>query len=111
MGIASGDHGFSPIARQHGGRAVVVLRDLSIQGLHGRKEIFKKQEIEIRAAAGEARENVIDAEENILLAQISSQRRDITAAALQLDVIALLRSGRNRGIGGELRRHRWNHDR
>src|ERR1700689_566870 len=90
MGIAAPHHGFSPIARQQGRGRIVDSGYLSIQRLQGWEEFLKKEKIEIRAPASQARKHVVDAEEKLALVEIGSERRHILAAPLQFHMVTLL---------------------
>src|SRR5215471_1804505 len=90
MGIAASKNRFPPIARQQGRGSIVAAWNLSIQYLQSRKEILEKAKVQAGAASRQAGENVVDTEENLPLAQIGRQRRDILAAPLELEMVPLV---------------------
>ena len=89
VGVASAHGGLLPVLGQPRGGPVVEGRNVAVQRLHGGEQVFEHFEIQLRAAAGQAGENVVDAEQDFLFVQIRGQGGHVAAPALQFDVMPL----------------------
>jgi hypothetical protein len=89
MGVAAADGDFVPLLGELRGALIGTFEHVAIARFDGRKIFLEPGEIFALAAAGDAGENVIDAEEQAALGEIHEQRDEIVAPLLQLLVLAV----------------------
>src|SRR5215472_8169047 len=90
MRVAAADPDLSPAAGERRSVRVGALEHVAVVSLDGREIFLKPDEISELAAAGDARKDVIDTEENPALTQVHEQGDKVAAALLELDVLALM---------------------
>ena len=88
--VAAGDLGLARQAGHIRGVAIGGGQHLAVAGFHCRKDGDELLEIGAGAGAGQAGEGVIHAEQQAALLEVSEQGREVLAAALHLEVIAVL---------------------
>ena len=62
---------------------------MAVQRFHGREQVFEHLEVEFGAASGEAGEDVVDAEQDLLFVEIRGQSGHVVTLPLQLDVMPI----------------------
>ncbi len=89
MRVTAADGDFVPLFGELRGALVGAFEHVAIARFDGGKIFLEPGEILALAAAGDAGENVIDAEEEAALGEVHEERDDIVAALLQLRVLAI----------------------
>jgi len=87
--VTAANPDFAPLPGELRGVLIGTLEHVAIADFHGGKIFPEPGEVFEFAAAGDARENVIDTEEEPALGEIHQERDEIVAALLKLYVLAL----------------------
>ena len=87
MRVAAAHRDPPSVGCQPGGKLIVAGQQVSVQDFDGRETGFEPVEVVRRAASGQSREDVVDAEEHLLLLKIGHQARKVISPALNLHVL------------------------
>lgn len=89
MSIAAADADLAPVLGELRGLLIRALQHMAIANLDGRKIFLEPGEVFELTAAGDAGENVVNAEEKPAFGEVHEQRDKIAAPLLQLQVLPL----------------------
>ncbi len=88
--VAAAHHNFAPLRREGRRGNIGTAEHVAIERLDGREKIGEEVEVALPAPAGQARERVVDAEQQSLLVEIGDQRMEIVAAGLHAAMLPLI---------------------
>lgn len=89
MSVAAADPDFVPLVCEACGVDILFREHVAVPRLNGGEILFKPAEVVPLTRPGKTREHVIDAEEELPLAQVHEQSDEIVASLLKLNMLPL----------------------